>query len=47
MAAGEEAVLTELQNRAFAGKLGFAPNFPEEVAYRTRSRPVLIVEFQQ
>ena len=36
MAAGEEAVLTELQNRAFAGSRGFAPNVPEEVAYRTR-----------
>ena len=38
MAAGEEAVLTELQNRAFAGSWGFAPNVPEEAAYRARMR---------
>ena len=36
MTAGEEPVLTDLQNRAFGGSWGFAPNAPEEVVYRTR-----------
>ena len=36
MHAGEEAVMTELQNKAFTGSFGFAPNIPEEIAYRTR-----------
>ncbi len=36
MQAGGEAVMTDLQNRAFTGSFGFAPNVPEEIAYRTR-----------
>ncbi|MEE9285890.1 MAG: GNAT family N-acetyltransferase [Dehalococcoidia bacterium] len=35
---GEEAVMTDLQNRAFTGSWGFAPNTPEEMAYRLRMR---------
>lgn len=45
----EAALMTDLQNRAFAGSWGFAPNVPQEVAYRLRmggGRPedVLILE---
>ena len=36
MAAGQEEVLTELQNRAFTGSWGFAPNVTKETVYRTR-----------
>lgn len=42
MAPGEEPLMTGLQNRAFTGSWGFAPNVPEELVYRTRmggSRP--------
>ena len=38
----EVAVLTDLQNRAFAGSPGYAPNTPEQVGYRLyslRQRP--------
>jgi len=31
---GEEALLTELQNRCFTGTWGFNPNTEEEIAYR-------------
>ena len=31
---GEEALLADLQNGAFTGSWGFAPNVPEELAYR-------------
>lgn len=33
---GEEALITDLQNKAFAGSWGFAPNVPEELRYRLR-----------
>ena len=33
---GEEALITNLQNKAFAGSWGFAPNVPEELRYRLR-----------
>jgi mycothiol synthase len=35
----DEPVLTELQNAAFAGSWGFAPNTVEEIAARVRMRP--------
>lgn len=38
MAPGEEPVMADIQNRAFAGSWGFAPNTPEEIAYRVRMR---------
>lgn len=36
MIAGQEVLLADLQNRAFTGSWGFAPNVPEELVYRTR-----------
>ncbi len=35
---GEEALVTDIQNRAFGGSWGFAPNVPEELRYRLRMR---------
>ncbi|MBM4405311.1 MAG: GNAT family N-acetyltransferase [Chloroflexi bacterium] len=35
---GEEALVTGIQNRAFGGSWGFAPNVPEELRYRLRMR---------
>ncbi len=36
MTPGEESIMTDLQNKAFSGSWGFAPNVPEEIAYRLR-----------
>lgn len=36
MASGEEGLLAALQNQVFSGSFGFAPNRPEELAYRLR-----------
>ena len=36
MRPGEESIMTELQNAAFGESWGFAPNIPEEIAYRVR-----------
>ena len=35
---GEEPLLADLQNSAFIGSWGFAPNVPEELAYRLRMK---------
>ena len=36
MRPGEESIMTALQNAAFGESWGFAPNLPEEIAYRVR-----------
>ena len=36
MRPGEESIMTDLQNAAFGESWGFAPNVPEEIAYRVR-----------
>ena len=36
MRPGEESIMTALQNAAFGESWGFAPNVPEEIAYRVR-----------
>ena len=36
MRPGEESIMTGLQNAAFGESWGFAPNVPEEIAYRVR-----------
>ena len=36
MRPGEESIMTTLQNAAFGESWGFAPNVPEEIAYRVR-----------
>ena len=53
MSDGEEPLLTQLQNRTFAGSWGFAPNVAKEITYRVRmggGRPedvlFLVVEAQ-
>jgi mycothiol synthase len=47
----EVALMTDLQNRAFTGSWGFAPNVPQEVAYRLgmgggRPEDTLILELE-
>ena len=36
MRPGQESIMTDLQNAAFGESWGFAPNVPEEIAYRVR-----------